>query len=468
MRFVVYVVVVAVVVELTTPADAADLTGSTASTESTRLPLDVTDDPLANSRFLLFGNRHLRLKTLRWAARNRRQDMVAPMIYSLRYLGQLQRPAVVSALQKITRQRIGDDWFKWMQWQQAQSELKTFAGFDVFLTGLLSGLDEDFKKFIYPGVATRIRLEEVVWGGVQAYDGIPPLDHPNMILAQNAGYLRDKELVFGIAINGDVRAYPDRFMDWHEMLNDTVGGHPVSLAYCTLCGSGILYDVRTGSGPARQFGSSGLLYRSNKLMYDRSTHSLWNQFTGEPVIGELAESGLKLPTLPLTTTTWGEWRRRHPETKVLALETGFQRDYRPGAAYGDYFKSGELMFPSLTDDRTLRQKAQVFGLRISGVNRAWPLKRFSGGKVINDQVGVVPVVLIGDAQTRNVRAYRRGAFEFSLAGTDLTQVESNGQLWRVEEDALVSSDGELMTRLPGHLSFWFAWYNYLGAETLAQ
>lgn len=110
-----------------------------------------------------------------------------------------------------------------------------------------------------------------------------------MRLATEADYLSDHEPVFGVSINGDQRAYPLRILDWHEMANDVVGGRPVARAYCTLCGSGILYDA-TAAGQTYVFGSSGFLFRSNKLMYDRTTNTLWNRLTGEPVIGKLVGS----------------------------------------------------------------------------------------------------------------------------------------------------------------------------------
>lgn len=124
------------------------------------------------------------------------------------------------------------------------------------------------------------------------------------------------------------------------MSNDVVGGVPVALAYCTLCGSGILYDKRVaGRTEPLEFGSSGFLYRSNKLMYDQETHSLWNQFTGRPVVGALTESDIELKILPVAISTWGKWRSRHPQTKVLSIETGYARDYTPGRPYGTYFDS---------------------------------------------------------------------------------------------------------------------------------
>ena len=143
----------------------------------------------------------------------------------------------------------------------------------------LKGLDEDFLSLFSDPAKTenmRIRFEEITWGGA-VFDGIPSLDNPTMIAAPDADYLLETDLVFGIEINGDVRAYPLRIMGWHEMFNDVIGGVPVALAYCTLCGAGILYETKLKDRKKPfVFGSSGLLYRSNKLMFDRTTNSLWN------------------------------------------------------------------------------------------------------------------------------------------------------------------------------------------------
>ena len=99
------------------------------------------------------------------------------------------------------------------------------------------------------------------------------------------------------------------------MFNDVIGGVPVSLAYCTLCGSGILYKTkREKNKPPFIFGSSGFLYRSNKLMYDQETHTLWNQFSGKPVVGPLVNSDTTLEVLPVVTTSWKEWKTQHPNT----------------------------------------------------------------------------------------------------------------------------------------------------------
>ncbi|MEM7363726.1 MAG: DUF3179 domain-containing protein [Pseudomonadota bacterium] len=427
-------------------------------------PAKVTD-PLVKAHHIRFGNEAQYRTAIEMAVSQRDLTMVAPMLYTMRFRRDDQG-GITRALARITGKNYGGDWFRWSQYLQKE-DIPTIDEFDEFLFNHLRVIDPDFSRFIYPGVSHRVRLQEVLWGGVPAVDGIPPLDHPPMVEADRATYLSDDERVFGIQIGDDTRAYPYRFMDWHEMLNDTIGGQPVSLAYCTLCGSGILFDTSHADGHYR-FGSSGLLYRSNKLMFDHATYSLWNQFTGTPVIGPLTNDDVRLVQLPLVSTTWRQWREAHPTTQVMNGETGHQRDYSPGAAYSDYFNSPDLMFPARTDDRKLRQKARVFAIRISGAEKAWPLRNFRKGKVINDSLGVLNVVLIGDEASREVRAYRRGELTFNKLKGTLRKVEAGGLTWDVTEKELTSSDGQRLSRLPGHLAFWFAWHNFADGESLAR
>ena len=366
----------------------------------------------------------------------------------------------------LTGEERGKTWKEWVLWQQAHPEITPYEGFDAFKADVMAFIDPDFRLFLQPGVKHEIRLEEIVWGGVQK-DGIPALTNPAYLPAADATYLESDELVFGVEINGDARAYPLRILDWHEMLNDVVGGVPVTLAYCTLCGSGILYDARVpGRDEPFVFGSSGLLYRSNKLMYDQATHSLWNQFTGRRVVGPLTGSGIELEVLPVAITSWQGWRARHPDTKVLSLDTGYERDYTPGQPYGDYFASPDLMFPILVPDERLAPKDYVFALRAGDHEQAWSLADFEGGRVINAKVGDLPVVLIGDAATRTVRAYESEGQEFE-AGSEPATLVADGQSWEAHEHALIGPDGARLERLPGHIAYWFAWQGFIEDAPLA-
>jgi hypothetical protein len=237
-----------------------------------------------------------------------------------------------------------------------------------------------------------------------------------------------------------------------------IGGVPVALAYCTLCGSGVLFETKVA--PREDpfvFGSSGFLYRSNKLMFDRQTDALWNQFTGKPVSGALRNSGIALKIRPVVITIWKDWSARHPDTTVLSLDTGHRRDYGSGVVYNSYFTGPDLMFPAIVrNEERVRRKDYVFGIRAPGGAKAWPLYAFESGAVINDQVGLSNIVLIGDAAGRTVRAYERGETEFSKSPAAGALISDAGE-WTVSEEHLTGPKGERLGRVAGHIAYWFAW-----------
>jgi Protein of unknown function (DUF3179) len=403
-------------------------------------PARAKDDPLLQAQLALVDGISSEFAAALDLIRQRgNPDMVAGLIEALRFTSMPDQP-ILDTLQAITGQDGGNDWFDWMLWQERHDEVIPHPSYAAFKRDLYLRIDPAFDGFLKPKYLARdrmkIRLEEITWGGV-VKDGIPSLDNPQMIDAVEAEYLRVDDLVFGISINGDVRAYPLRVMGWHEMFNDVIGGVPVALAYCTLCGSGILFETKVkGRAKPFVFGSSGFLYRSNKLMFDRETLSLWNQFTGRPVVGPLADGTITLEQRPVVIATWKDWRAANPGTTVLSLNTGHRRDYGSGVVYSDYFASKDLMFPTNVDQSRQRQKDYVFGLRLFGGAKAWPLTAFSKTPVINDSLAGQPVVLIGDPDGRSVRAYERGAEVFS--GTGKVLRGADGAKWALTEEALVA------------------------------
>ena len=325
-----------------------------------------------------------------------------------------------------------------------------------FKQALFAASLKEISQFLDPDAARSIDAREVMWGGV-VVDGIPPLEHPNQIWpAQAAEWILDSDIVVGVEINGDARAYPIRIIAWHEMVNDTIGGVPVSLAYCTLCGSAILFDGRFGDTVYR-FGTSGLLYRSNKLMYDRNTRTLWNQFTGRPAWGPLVGEGIRLEVLPVVVSTWADWYAQHPDTTVLSLETGFIRDYGSGVAYNDYFSSSLTWFNVPVVDGRLAQKDDVYVVRLGEALTAYPIKTLVRQVLIQDDVGGVPIVVIATAERAGARSYESGGFTFSSADPEAgTLTDSEGGEWAITEDQLVGPDGQSLPRVGGHNAYWFA------------
>jgi hypothetical protein len=386
----------------------------------------------------------------------------------------------IEALQTLSGQAIGDNWAAWVEWYGGTT-LTPLPGFTGWKGQILGLIDPGFEEFLQDDFPSNIRVEEIQWGGV-VVDGIPALDNPKMIKADEADYLEPGEPVFGISINGDQRAYPLRILDWHEMANDVVGGVPVSLAYCTLCGAGIAYDGRASDGETYTFGSSGFLYRSNKLMYDRQTRTLWNQLTGEPVLGELAGTGLKLDLLPVVLTTWEAWLTQHPDTLVLDVDTGYQRPYEPGAAYGPYFADDDTMFPVWQRSDLLETKDRIYALQVEGIPKAYPLDILIAEQVVNDTIGGTNLVLVatrGDVTVQSgplttynaggeVRAYNRGEETFAPGPNADTVLDSAGRPWGVAEEALLGPDGELAPRVNGHLAYWFGWYSFFPQTLLYE
>lgn len=389
-------------------------------------------------------------------------SLVPALVDALFFTPAARRGPLLAVLRELAGEDPGDRYYDWVELVGRRSDLRGGPGYLEWKAELLSRIDPGYQKVFYPGTPSRIALEEIVWGGVPL-EGIPALEDPPRVAAGEAGFLDDGEQVFGVSAGGARHAWPLRYLSWHEMVNDTVGGEPVSLAFCTLCNSGIAYAVRTPAGSRRTFGTSGLLYRSNKLMVDRQSWTLWNQLTGEPVVGRLAHSPIRLELLPLTLTTWGEWRRAHPETTVTKLDAAFGArwgyDYRPGAA--DRRRQG-VSFPVWLKSGALPAREEVLGLRLAGRAKAWPLARVLQARLVHDRLGDADLVLVGDRESGSVRAYRRDGRRFQPGAAPGELRDETGGLWRITEEGLVpaAEGASPLPRVPGVTAFWFGWFGF--------
>ena len=381
--------------------------------------------------------------------------MLAEVMFFLRDAG-VQRP-VLELLESKTGQELGFDvqaWFDWFWKQEPQSH----PHYGHFKSLLYRTIDPKFAGYFSDERAATIRLDEVRWGGVRQ-DGIPPLRAPTMIEAKEATYLADADIVFALEIEGDRRAYPQRILAWHEMFIDEVGGVRVAGVYCTLCGTVIVYET-VREGVEHELGTSGFLYRSNKLMYDRATQSLWNTIWGEPAVGPLVGKGITLARRSVVTTTWGEWRRRHPDTLVLSIDTGHERDYSEGAAYRDYFATDELMFNVPTLDRRLKNKAEVLALVLPEHPQsplAFSQRYLLEHPLVHNRVGDLELVVLTDRSGAN-RVYATGGVTFGRWDQESTVIDADGGSWALTEASLDHADGRRLTRLPAQRAFWFGWY----------
>lgn len=373
---------------------------------------------------------------------------------------------VIDLLHEKTGQKFGDDYLTWLAWIWENPPVYGFY-YNDFKAIYYQYIDQKFKKYFHQRQSTsKIRVDEIVWGGVQQ-DGIPPLRNPTLLDAQDADYLGNRDVVFGVYLNGEAKAYPKRILAWHEFFTDSFGATKIAGVYCTLCGTVIAYNMIVDQ-TFHDLGTSGFLYRSNKLMYDKKTQSLWSTIEGAPVLGPLVDKGIQLKTYPIVTTNWGEWKKRYPKTKVLAIPTEYDRDYSEGAAYANYFATDDLMFPVPTSDDRLANKAEVLIIRAPNYRQdplAISIDYLRKHKWYNGKIKDTNFVVIAD---------KSGARAFDLGTVEIVNYkkgqlkDSNGKIWRLHNDKLVSADNQVLPQLASHNIFWFAWINSYPATRLIK
>ncbi|MBI2514701.1 DUF3179 domain-containing protein, partial [Candidatus Wolfebacteria bacterium] len=217
------------------------------------------------------------------------------------------------------------------------------------------------------GVKHSVPLKEVIGGGPQK-DGIPSIDKPKFISINEAdGFLKDTEPGISVETNGVARFYPFQILVWHEIVNDVINGQRILVTYCPLCLSGIVFDPVV-KGERVEFGTSGKLWNSNLVMYDRKTESLWSQILGEAIVGEM--TGVKLKVLPSDQLRYGEFKKLHPQGEVLSRATGAVRIYGSDP-YGDYYTTPGTYFPISKKDDRLQEKDFVLGIVVDGKAKAY-------------------------------------------------------------------------------------------------
>ena len=176
-------------------------------------------------------------------------------------------------------------------------------------------------------------------------------------------------------------------MVWHEIVNDNIAGDPILITYCPLCGSGIAYEGKI-NGEEVEFGTSGKLYNSNLVMYDRKTDSYWSQIDGKAIVGEL--SGQKLKAVSIDTVVWRDWKKEHPDSEILSQDTGFNRAYGRDP-YGNYYEDSFLLFPVEQEDDRIHPKTVVFGIEVNSKFKAYKEDDLKESRVIEDKIDNVRI-----------------------------------------------------------------------------
>ncbi|MAG13831.1 MAG: hypothetical protein CMN78_04475 [Spirochaetales bacterium] len=239
------------------------------------------------------------------------------------------------------------------------------------------------------GTKYLVHPSEIKSGGPPP-DGIPSIDNPKFVSVKEAdSWLADDDIVVVYQQDDIARFYPFQILVWHEIVNDTVDGFPLLITYCPLCGSAIAFE-RTIDGEPVEFGTSGKLYNSNLVMYDRKTRTYWTQIGGRAIIGDLV--GEELTPVSINTVQWGNWKHLYPDAEVLSRETGHFRSYGRDP-YGGYYSQDYLMFPVENLDKRIHSKTVIYGIKLNGVHKAYPENLVLKESIINDAVGGTEITI---------------------------------------------------------------------------
>lgn len=269
------------------------------------------------------------------------------------------------------------------------------------------------------GVKHSVPLDEIIGGGPEK-DGIPPIDNPQFVSTADASsFLKDSEVGIALDVRGIRRFYPFQILVWHEIVNDTVGGERVLVTYCPLCRTGIVYDPSVG-GERVEFGTSGKLWNSNLVMYDRKTQSLWSQVLGEAIVGE--ETGARLAVIASDIMRFGDFKKLYQSGQVLSRKTGFARSY--GAdPYGNYYTTPGTYFPLTHTDDRLPDKEFVLGIVVNGKAKAYAEDAIKKAGSIEDTFEGKTIVARYDRESNSARIFEK------RADGSLVRLDTVGAFW---------------------------------------
>jgi hypothetical protein len=318
------------------------------------------------------------------------------------------------------------------------------------------------------------RIEE----GGPGTDGIPSLDAPIFTQTFRGQIIAGNSLVVGVKIGDDVRAYSHGVLDWHEIVNDqfAIDGQqePVTLSYCPLTGSAMLWKGNMASSNPT-FGTSGKLYNSNLVMYDRETSSLWSQMLEQ---GINSTEQLTVPDrLQVVETTWATWQEMYPQTTLMTQTTGFSRPYGT-YPYGTFKVDNSLLFNvNNSGDSRLHRKARVVGINVGTSSKVYPIANFGSAiTVLNDTVGNMNVVATGSSTQNFGVIFNRQledctTLDFSPVQGQLPVVmtDNEGTQWDVFGTAVSGPRaGTQLQKTNSYIAYWFAWTAFFPHSTIQQ
>jgi hypothetical protein len=325
----------------------------------------------------------------------------------------------------------------------------------------------DFSRHTVP-------YSEILSGGPPK-DGIPAIDKPEFINIDEAdGWLKPNEPVILVAVDEEARAYPLQILTWHEIVNDTVGGLPLTITFCPLCNTAIAFE-RTINSQLLDFGTTGRLRYSNLIMYDRQTETWWQQANGEAIAGELA--GTQLNFYPAAIISWESFRSGYPNGRVLARETGFSRSYgaNPYIGYDDV-NNPPFLYRGPVTPGALPPVARVLTIDMQSEAVAYPYEVLESTRVVNDSLAGREIVVFWEPGTASALDAQSvaGGRDVGTANAYFRNIDDLELIFRFEDDRIIDQQtgsewnllgqavagelqGKQLTPVVAINHFWFSW-----------
>ncbi len=398
------------------------------------------------------------LTTLERVALSGEEQFVAPLV-DMMWLDVGWERWVREALERLTGQRFAtaSEWYAWMTADPPPLP----EGYAEWKGRLLAVIDINFRSIIPPERAPGgPGPEQLVWSLI-GRDGVPPLVAPETVHRVEELFLGAGDVVYGVVIESEARAYPERIIGWHGSITDEVGGREVLVWHCAVCGGAAVFNRYASDGVAYTFAPAGLVWDSRRLFTDEETDSLWDSVSGRAVAGPLAAAGVSLSPRVSVRTTWGEWEARYPNTRVLSLETGHVRDYSEGASLSADANPDAPAFPVAALDDRLDAKARVLGVTVGGARKAYPLDEVERRQFMLDTIGGVGVVIISAGAGRGATVYETAGTTFegwSGPPDDRLMTDSENLRWFIDDERLLNTrNSRVRSALPAQVAYWFAW-----------
>lgn len=315
--------------------------------------------------------------------------------------------------------------------------------------------------------------ESEIRDGGPGKDGIPALTNPPYQSAATAGFIQPGDLVIGLRIGDEIKAFPHKILDRHEIANDTWNGTPFILSYCPLTGTGMVWEAFSDSSD-KSFGVSGLLYNSNLILYDRETDSLWSQMMMKCVNGPRIRTDTAL--IHVIETTWSTWRQLFPNAEVLSSNTGFNNSYDV-YPYGSYKTSDSLLFPVSNEDNRLHKKERGHGVIVSDHTKFYPIGAFGAEiEVINEGVNGVEIVVAGSTALNLVVSFERMTADGTVLNfmpvqgeLPVVMIDGEGTKWDVFGRGVSGPrSGSQLAATSSYNAYWFAWAAFFPGADIMQ